>query len=785
MRTERLKRRLTLAARTLGNSLATGLLYTALPGAAHAQIAVDGVFDEPEWADAVRCEDWRRIEPYSLDEPRYANQVRLLSTEDGLAVAFIIDHPPGERRVKPRTPRDSETLIGESVGLVVDFDATGQVGYEFSVALGGGVRDGLVLNQNEFDRDWDGEWHHAVRETEEQWFVEMLIPWSTVSMGRTRSERRTIGVFANRYLYDRNERFACPGISLSTPAFLADLQRIEITQHRAAARLDVVPYGSWIADRVAGTSELKAGADLVWKPSQSLWLAATLNPDFGQVESDELVVDFSAIETVFTDKRPFFTENQGIFDLRTPANGQLVYTRRIGAAPDDGSARSSEIDAALKLSGRAGRLIYGAFAAQEDGYSADRGRLFGVTRLALPLARGRIGHLATWADRPYLGRTALVNAVDFEWTPNDWWRLAGQAMRSDLDVEPRAGPSAPDPGGDAGSLDGHAAWLQSDFNRSAPVTHTLKLLYMDDRFDMNDLGYMERNALRQIEWETNRRVAASAEAGRVSGETQRLYLAYRENADGERLPSRIQVSRDVRYANAWRGYQELRYIPSGIDDLLSRGNGPVALDDRIGVYFDVNSPRLGNWQYLLGGYLFQQGVEDYSARLQLGVTWFPMEDLTLRFDVLPQWSEDWLLWEPAEVRVLQDRPVTRNLFGAYRARRLDTDLRVDWIPAPRHELRLRWQWIGVEAEPRAAYRTAADGRLVRSDDVIAPFAVNNLGLQIRYRFEIGPLSDLFVVYGRGGLAQHAGEARRLGTLLGDIDDLRDAEQFLVKIRYRL
>src|SRR5690606_5304708 len=114
-------------------------------------------------------------------------------------------------------------------------------------------------------------------------------------------------------------------------------------------------------------------------------------------------------------------------------------------------------------------------------------------------------------------------------------------------------------------------WLQSDFNRSAPVTHTLKLLYMDDRFDMNDLGYMERNALRQIEWETNRRVAASAEAGRVSGETQRLYLAYRENADGERLPSRIQVSRDVRYANAWRGYQELRYIPSGIDDLLSRG----------------------------------------------------------------------------------------------------------------------------------------------------------------------------------------------------------------------
>ena len=83
------------------------------------------------------------------------------------------------------------------------------------------------------------------------------------------------------------------------------------------------------------------------------------------MESDELVVDFSAIETVFTDKRPFFTENQGIFDLRTPANGQLIYTRRIGAAPDDFSDGSSDIDDAVKLTGTANSLVYGAFMAQE------------------------------------------------------------------------------------------------------------------------------------------------------------------------------------------------------------------------------------------------------------------------------------------------------------------------------------------------------------------------------------------------------------------------------------
>ena len=48
----------------------------------------------------------------------------------------------------------------------------------------------------------------------------------------------------------------------------------------------------------------------------------------------------------------------------------------------------------------------------------------------------------------------------------------------------------------------------------------------------------------------------------------------------------MQLSRDVQYASAWRAYEELRYITSGVDDLISRGNGPVQFDERIGAYFD-------------------------------------------------------------------------------------------------------------------------------------------------------------------------------------------------------
>jgi Domain of unknown function (DUF5916) len=756
--------------------LASLALYTATLTGAAAQIVVDGQIDEPEWQAAQRCEDWSRTLPFARDAARYGNDVRILATEAGLAAAFIIEQPPAERRIKPRTPRDADPLTGDTVALMVDFDANGHVGYEFTVGLGGGVRDGLITNQNKFDRDWDGTWQHAVRETEDQWIVELLVPWSSISMRQSLEPTRIIGVYANRFLSERRERYACPGISSDSAVFLSDFRRIEIPQFESATTFDLVPYATAISDLLHERTRFKGGADLSWKISPNLRLAATLNPDFGQVESDELVVDFSAIETVLTDKRPFFTESQGIFDLRTPANGQLIYTRRIGAAPDDGSAGSSDIDAALKLTGTARSLIYGAFVAQEADYDSDLGRRFGAARLALPFEQARLGYLTTWTEHPLIERKAWINALDYELAPNERWRLSGQLIRSDIETlgDDSLGLVAPGGPTRAASVDedGYQVWLQTDFNRAAPLSHTMRLLHIDDDFDLNDLGYMERNALEQIEWDTTRRSAGAGD-GRINGETQRLYAFYRQNSEGARLPSRLQLSREVQYASSWRAYGELRHLTSGVDDLLSRGNGPVQIDSRYAAYFETSTPRLGDWQLTFGSYLFQQGVEDYSARLELLALWYPTEKLTLRVDLMPEYSQDWLLWERG------------TLFGAYRSARMDFDLRLDWLPAPRHELRLKWQWIGVDAEPRAAYRTDAAGQLRPAADRLVPFTVNNLGLQIRYRYEIGPLSELFLVYGRGGFEMLQDEDRGLPRLFRDSPSVRDADQFLVKVRYRL
>jgi hypothetical protein len=208
----------------------------------------------------------------------------------------------------------------------------------------------------------------------------------------------------------------------------------------------------------------------------------------------------------------------------------------------------------------------------------------------------------------------------------------------------------------------------------------------------------------------------------------------------------------VQYASNWSAYEELRYVTSGVDDLISRGNGPVQLDDRASAYFDTTSRRFGDWQLTFGGYL--------SAG-RAGLQHSPAAHDLLAPDRDPDAAA-----RPAAVLLRRLVAVggQRQPVGSYRGKRLDYDLRADWIPAPRHELRVKWQWIGIDAEPRAAYRTDPAGNLFVAPDPVAPFTVNNLGLQIRYRYEIGPLSELFLVHARRVRSATRRRARRRGAV---------------------
>ncbi|MGH8185487.1 MAG: DUF5916 domain-containing protein, partial [Steroidobacteraceae bacterium] len=339
-------------------------------------VEIDGRIDPEEWREGRYISDFRKTQPLNGEPASLPTEAWILATPEGLAVGFRNTHPPAVPRTRQRVQRDFEEQV-DRVNVMIDFDGDHRTGYAFTVSSTDGIYDAIVTNEFNFNPDWDGNWRHAAGADDESWSVEVLIPWHIAPMREAGADVRTLRIYLDRIVGATGERVAWPLASLERPRFISEFAPLEVANY-SQSLLAWTPYVSSLHDFVSGDDEADGGIDVFWKPNGQMQLTATANPDFGQVESDDLVINFDATETFISDKRPFFTENQGIFELTTPSDfSQLLYTRRIGGPADDGVG-SGDITAAVKLNGSVGATKYGIFGADE----ADSvGRSFGALRL--------------------------------------------------------------------------------------------------------------------------------------------------------------------------------------------------------------------------------------------------------------------------------------------------------------------------------------------------------------------------------------------------------------------
>ena len=204
------------------------------------------------------------------------------------------------------------------------------------------------------------------------------------------------------------------------------------------SKIDFFPYLNLTDDRVVGEEDTKLGAEIFWKIDAGKQLNIALNPDFGQVESDELVVNFNSSETFYSDKRPFFSENHSLFDVKGYEFFYVINTRRIGAAPDyDCSSYTeamqsrcesskvgiSDIDYAIRYTQQNESYDLGFLSASESDEDFSQGRDFYSLRLRKAEEKFSIGYLGTFTDRPVLDRDATVHAMDLIYRPSDKLRF--------------------------------------------------------------------------------------------------------------------------------------------------------------------------------------------------------------------------------------------------------------------------------------------------------------------------------------------------------------------------
>ncbi len=722
-----------------------------------ADITIDGRLDEPEWAEARVFDQFLTTQPLTLATPQYKTSVKMLAREEGLYFGFVNEHPPSLSRTRPQKARDLP-LEADRISVMIDFQNQGTSAYEFTVSLANSIQDGVIVEQKKFTHDWDGSWEHAVSETEDHWFVELLIPWTSVPMGKAKGDTREIAIYLTRYVHGLGIRYAFPNASWERPTYVSDFHRVEVPNYQTSV-LDIFPYVTASHDALAEDDDFNGGVDLFWKPNGNHQFGLTLNPDFGQVEADDLVVNFTAIEVFFSEKRPFFTENQALFDMNTSNDGILLHTRRIGDAPDDGQGGASDIIAAVKYTGSHGPWEFGMFGAAEDDTRDAKGRDYYAGRLRYNSDRYLVGLLSTFTERPTLDRDALVTAVDYELKPRKGLLFRGQVIDSEVD-------------NDGETKSGLGAWIRGDWQPSDQYEYRAQYSRYDDSYDINDLGFMERNDFVEgvLGFSWRDRLFKPTSNYREADFHFDAYL--RRNTSGDDLPYVYELQYIVKFKDTSQVVYSVEYEAEGTDDLVTRGGNDVIYPGQMKYFISYDSPPVGVFRYYAYLFVEPENLDGYAWEFAPKVAFFLSDNLDLSLSTSYREGQEWLIW------------LEGNRLGSYRHETVESNFQLNWFPTKAQELRLRFQWVGIDALGRDGYLAQSDGSLLPDGLPVEDFILSYSGLQLRYRYKLGPLTDIFAVYSRGTNLFEEGRTLGLGRLFSEGWTERTADQFLLKARYR-
>jgi hypothetical protein len=432
---------------------------------ASAPPLIDGRLTDEAWASAPAADGFTQRDP---DEGRPATErteVRILFDDTAVYIgARMFDAEPG--RIDRRLSTRDNDPDADCLTVYLDPMRDRLTGAIFRVSAANVQQDAALHNDSWWDNTWDAVWQSQVAADDQGWTAELRIPLSQLRF--TAADRQTWGINVERFVRRKNEHSwleMVPKTQNGVASRMLELTGLDGMRPRR--NLELLPYvagrAEFIQPSAAGNpfndgsrSFGGAGLDMKWGLTSNLTVSATVNPDFGQVEVDPAVVNLTAFETFFSEKRPFFLEGSQIFNNfgRGGANDfwgfnnsepQIFYSRRIGRAPQL-TATADYVDAptattilgAAKLTGKtSGRWSVGllqAITGEETARTSSAGLAaravvepltsYTVARVQRDIgARTGLGFLATSVSRQLGTQTAtdgltseaLVVGTDAYW----------------------------------------------------------------------------------------------------------------------------------------------------------------------------------------------------------------------------------------------------------------------------------------------------------------------------------------------------------------------------------
>lgn len=505
---------------------------------------IDGKADDAVWSSAPAASDFTVFRPTEGAAPTLRTETQAVYDGRTLFVLVRAFDPHPDSIVGVLSRRDNFGPPSDLIQLYIDSYHDGRSGYEYVVNPVGVKSDFLLFDDDRFDLSWDGIWDVGTRVDSLGWVAEFAIPFSQL---RFRGGRESsFGIMVWRTIGRLGERASWPMYRPSHAGLVSQFGTLRgLTDLPTMVRVEAAPYvltrgrnairGPGVPVRTE--TDFTGGADLKFGPSPNVTIDATLNPDFGQVESDPAVLNLTSFETFLPERRPFFLEGAGLFRFqlsRDPNSPEsLFYTRRIGRRPsltddfgDVDTPSETTILGAGKLTARLGSntslASLAAVTGEERGipiaaggrYVVEPRTAYSVTRVQRDFRGGRsgVGFMLTGTQRQlddvvadFLPRQAVTTGFATQHQSRDgqyWARFwaAASDVRGAADAITRLQLSQthafqrPDDGipldTTRTALSGVAG--QVWFGKTGGVVrYGTSYRYLSSGFDANDLGFTQ------------------------------------------------------------------------------------------------------------------------------------------------------------------------------------------------------------------------------------------------------------------------------------------------------
>ena len=805
---------------------------------------IDGADDDSVWRAAPPITGFREWQPVEGKEPRFRTEAKVAYDAANLYVFVRAFDPHPDSIIRILERRDTFTA-SDMIWLFIDSYHDRRTGYEFGVNAAGVKMDLAIYDDGREDAAWDAVWDVATRIDSLGWTAEFRLPLSQMRYSTDREH--TFGFTIDRNIYRYSERVSWPMFSQAKAGMVSQFGALGgLEALEAPRRLEAMPYivtknASHISNnRFTDRSSIALGGDLKYRVASNLTLDATVNPDFGQVEADPAVLNLTAYESFFDERRPFFVAGRGLFRFDVNCNQVncssegLYYSRRVGRTPqlagtygDTVPTEPTTILGAAKLLGRFPKgLTVGVLeaatqrAASPGDTTFEPATNFAVARIRQDLRNGNsgVGAMFTAVNRrtdawssPFLASSAYAGAIDFRHRfLRETYEISGSLDASQVRGSRTAMLALqtnavhyyqrPDGGlpldstrtslsGDAeefkfGKVGGQHLSFESAYQRRSPG------------FEVNDLGFLRRAD--QQSWSTW--------VGYFDRHPRAFYNRIQWNnnwwqywtTDGLPQEAAYNTNAHITFKNNWGWHMggTIGQLGATYDDRASRGGPAVRQDPYFAPWLFVNGDdRRAIVPGVNVNYVRRDGGRGSSLYLS------PQLDYKLlgRFSssVSVNWSHD--VNDGQWYGNFTDSVGTSHYtFAHLDQTTTSATLRLNYTITPNVSLQAYMQPFVSKGTFSDVRQLSATPRAAHYDARFAPYgdsAVTNnpggfnfkqLQSNLVFRWEYRPGSTLFVVWNEG----RQGSRREEGTadFVGDVRELfrlHPANTLLVKVSYWL